>query len=356
MSCSIVTKKASVFLVLFFAWSIGSLSARDKLHIVGSSTVFPFAAVVTERFVLETGRPSPVLESTGTGGGIDLFCKGLGAATPDITNASARMKPAQLENCYENGVQNVLEVQIGFDGIVLAQSLEGEAFALSLQELYLALAKEIPAADGAGDGKTLIANPHRTWRDIASHLPDKPIEVLGPPSTSGTRAAFVEIAMEKGARPILEPMGKLEKKEFQRLAHTLREDGLFIEVGENDNVTVQKLRVNPNLVGIFGFSFLDQNRDTLRGLAIDETPPTFEAILEGTYAVSRSLFFYVKLDHTGVIPGLESYIESFLDERATAPDGYLAERGLIPLPLAAREKARSDFANRVLLTPARLEE
>ena len=355
MSCALVTKRASVFLVLFFAWnvwSVGSLSARDKLHIVGSSTVFPFAAVVTERFVLETGRPSPVLEATGTGGGIDLFCKGVGAATPDITNASARMKPAQLENCYENGVQNVLEVQIGFDGIVLAQSLEGEAFALSLQELYLALAKEIPD----GDTKTWIPNPHRTWREIASHLPDKPIEVLGPPSTSGTRAAFVEIAMEKGARPILEPMGRLEKKEFKRLAHTLREDGRFIEVGENDNVTVQKLRVNPNLVGIFGFSFLDQNRDTLRGLAIDETPPTFEAILEGDYAVSRSLFFYVKLDHLGVIPGLEGYIESFLDERATAPDGYLADRGLIPLPLAAREKARSDFANRVLLTPARLEE
>ena len=314
-------------------------SARDRLSIVGSSTVFPFAAVVAERFGLSKGVAAPVVESTGTGGGFKLFCKGTGANTPDITNASARMKVSQLELCRKNGAGKVIEVAIGYDGIVVAQSLKGKPFTLTLATLYLALARQVPAEDG-----TLTDNPYKQWRDIDPTLPALKIEVLGPPPTSGTRTAFVETVMDKGARsfPSLALLHKRDKKAFQRIAYALREDGAYIDSGENDNLIIQKLRRNRNALGIFGFSFLEQNRSILRGLAIgkgeDKVAPTFDKIADGSYPIARALYFYVKEAHLDRSPTLQAYVDMFLADDTMGEDGFLLDEGLIPL--APKELAR----------------
>nr|WP_307726639.1 PstS family phosphate ABC transporter substrate-binding protein [Vibrio agarivorans] len=306
--------------------------ARDQISIVGSSTVYPFATVVAERFGKTTDFSVPKIESTGSGGGLKLFCAGVGENTPDITNASRKIKSSEIDLCKKNGVTDIVEVKIGYDGIAFANSTSANQMDVSIQQIYLALAKVLPDENGK-----LIPNPYTTWNEIDSSLPNQKIEVLGPPPTSGTRDAFVELVMEAGCEksPVMVEMSKTDKSQFKAACHGIREDGAFIEAGENDNLIVQKLAANPAAFGIFGFSFLDQNRDKVQGSKIGGVEPTFSAIGDGSYPVSRSLFFYVKKAHVGVIPGIEEFVESFTDAKAIGDDGYLSERGLIPL--AARE-------------------
>ena len=311
--------------------------ARDQIRIVGSSTVFPFATVVAEEFGKTTDNKTPVVESTGSGGGLKLFCAGVGVDHPDITNASRRIKLSEVDRCAENGVTDITEVKFGFDGIVLANSKAIEPFSITLQQLFLALAKDVPSDGG------MVANPNQTWADVDASLPAVKIEVLGPPPTSGTRDAFVELAMEGGCMtfPDIEALKKQDKKAYKVLCHSIREDGAFVEAGENDNLIVQKLKANPSALGIFGYSFLDQNRDKVQGSTINGVAPDFDTIADGSYPVSRSMYFYVKKAHVGVIPGIEEYIATFTDEDAWGPYGYLADKGLIPLPDADREAMRA---------------
>ncbi len=312
----------------------GAAQARDQIRIVGSSTVFPFASKVVEEFGKTTKFKTPVIESTGSGGGIKLFCAGVGVNTPDITNASRRIKASEVKKCATNGVGAITEVKIGFDGIVLANSKNAPVFKLTRKEIFLALAKKVPV-----NGK-LVANPYTTWKQIDAALPDSKIEVLGPPPTSGTRDAFVELVMREGAKEF--PMIKaLKKKPFRKVADAMREDGAFIEAGENDNLIVQKLEANPVAIGIFGFSFLDQNKDKLHGSLVEGKEPTFDNIAGGAYPVSRSLYFYVKNAHVGKIPGIKEYIREFTSEKAWGDTGYLVEKGLIPLPTKDRRSAAS---------------
>jgi len=308
-----------------------NVEARDQIRIVGSSTVFPFSTAVAEQFGKTTSFKTPVVESTGSGGGMKLFCSGVGARHPDITNASRRIKSSEFKKCTSKGI-NITEVKIGFDGIVLANSKKIKKLNISKKQIFQALAKRVPV-NGA-----LVDNPYRKWSDIDKTLPNTKIEVLGPPPTSGTRDAFVELAMEGGAKkfPMLSSMRKKDKKAFQRVAHEIREDGAFIEAGENDNLIVQKLEANPDAIGIFGFSFLDQNADKIQGAIVNNVLPTFENIAGGKYGVSRSLYFYVKQQHVGVIPGIQEFVAEFTNEGTWGEDGYLVDKGLIPLPKGDR--------------------
>ena len=311
---------------------VGVAHARDQIQIVGSSTVFPFSTKVAEEFGRSTKFKTPVVESTGSGGGMKLFCSGVGMEHPDITNASRRIKSREFKKCTENGI-TITEIKVGYDGIVLGNAKSGPEFFLTTKDIFLALAKQVP--DGKGG---LIANPNVTWSDVNKNLPATKIEVLGPPPTSGTRDAFVELAMEKGAKkfPELKALKKSDKKAFKIVAHSIREDGAFIEAGENDNLIVQKLIANPNAVGIFGFSFLDQNADKIKGAIVEGNMPSFDRIANGDYPISRSLYFYVKREHVGKVPGIEEYVAAFTNEEAWGPDGYLVDKGLIPLPEADR--------------------
>jgi len=319
----------------------GSALAGDTIRIVGSSTVFPFSSTVAEQFGRRTAFKTPVVESTGSGGGLKLFCAGDGLDTPDITNASRRIKQSEVALCASHGVSEIVEVQIGYDGIVLANSKKTKPLEVTTEQIFRALAKQVPI-----DGK-LVDNPYSKWSDIDPSLPGTKIEVMGPPPTSGTRDAFVELAMEGGAKqvPMLAKLKKSDKQRFKQIAHTLREDGAYIEAGENDNLIVQKLGANPNALGIFGFSFLDQNADRVQGSAVDGVQPTFEAIASGEYAVSRSLYFYLKKSHIGKVPGLQEYVAEFTSDRASGEDGYLADKGLIPLPDAQRMAVRKAAAS-----------
>ena len=323
----------------------GTAQARDQIRIVGSSTVYPFATVVAETFGRSTSFKTPVVESTGSGGGLKLFCAGVGVGHPDIANASRRIKKSEIADCAKNGVTGVIEVKIGYDGIVLANSKAAPAVDITLRHLYLALAKNVPGAGGA-----LIANPHRTWQDVDPSLPNVKIEVLGPPPTSGTRDAFVELAMEGGCKtfPAVKALKKSDRTKYKAVCHGIREDGAFIQAGENDVLIVRKLEENKAAFGIFGFSFLDQNADRIQGSRIGAVSPTFENIAEGKYPISRPLFFYVKKAHVGTIPGLEGYIKAFTSENAWGPDGYLADKGLIPMPDAERNRYSTE-ANRLLV-------
>ena len=315
---------------------------RDYISIVGSSTVYPFATVVAEQFGKTTQFKTPKIESTGSGGGLKLFCAGVGVDHPDITNASRAIKKSEQEKCAANGIKDIIEVKIGYDGIVLANSKKADQIELTRKDIFMALAKEVPGKDGK-----LMANPYKTWKDVNSSLPPVAIEVLGPPPTSGTRDAFVELAMEGGAKKFesLAALRKEDKKAFQNIAHTLREDGAYVEAGENDNLIVQKLQANPNALGIFGFSFLDQNSDVVQGSMVDGEAPTFENIADGKYPVSRPLFFYVKKAHVGTIPGIAEYLAEFANEKAWGAEGYLADKGMIPMPDAERQQFASDVKN-----------
>ena len=320
--------------------------ARESVEVVGSSTVYPFSTVVAERYGRSTGNPTPKIESTGSGGGMKLFCSGVGTNYPDITNSSRRIKMSEFKKCQSNGVKDIIEVQVGYDGIVIANSVDAAPMNLTRKDIFLALAEKVP---GAND-RELIDNPYSTWKQINSSLPDTQIEVLGPPPTSGTRDAFAELALEGGCKKIdwIAAIKKTDKNKYKAICHTVREDGRYIEAGENDNLIVQKLEANPTALGVFGFSFLDQNADKVQGAQIEAIEPTFESIADKSYPISRPLYFYVKKAHVGVVPGIMGYLKEFTSERAWSEEGYLADKGMIPLPT----KMRMDMAsNTISLVP-----
>ena len=307
--------------------------ARDTIRIVGSSTVFPFTQAVAEEYASLTGAPAPVVESTGTGGGFKLFCAGLGLETPDIAGASRAVKDSEVKLCAENGVGSVSEVFIGYDGLSLAASRQGAPLSLTLEQIFLALAAEVPV-NGA-----IVPNPHKRWSEIDPALPATEITVFGPPPTSGTRDAFVELAMEAGCEALPE-IAALEKERREAVCARMRSDGPFIEAGENDNLIVQRLVADPEAVGIFGFSFLQENQDALQGVAVGGISPSFKTVQNRSYPLVRPLFFYVKNDHRGVVPGLEEFIGVYVDESAIGAEGFLRARGLVPLGAGEREQTR----------------
>jgi phosphate transport system substrate-binding protein len=309
----------------------GQAEARDQIRIVGSSTVFPFSTAVAEQFGRVGQFKTPVVESTGTGGGFKLFCAGAGVDHPDISNASRKIKDSEIEDCAKNGVAAITEVKIGYDGIVLASSKATAPINLTVRTVFRALAKQVPI-----DGK-LVDNPYKSWSEIDPALPNAKIEVLGPPPTSGTRDAFVELVMDKACGEF-EEIKALEGDAKQAACQSIREDGGYVEAGENDNLIVQKLEANPAAVGIFGFSFLDQNADKIQGNPMDGVAPTFESIADGSYEVSRPLFFYVKNAHVDVIPGIKEFVAEFVSDKASGEEGYLSDKGLIPLPSGERTR------------------
>ena len=319
-------------------------TARDQISIVGSSTVYPFATVVAERFGQTTSFKTPKIESTGSGGGMKLFCSGIGVGHPDITNSSRRMKSSEYKDCQANGVTDIIEVLIGYDGIAIANSVEQDQISLSLVDIYLALAKRVPNPDGS---ESFVENPYQTWSDVNPDLPAQTIEVLGPPPTSGTRDAFAELALEGGCKQFdwIVALKKSSKDEYKDACHSVREDGRFVEAGENDNLIVQKLQANPNALGIFGFSFLDQNSDSVQASLIEDHEPDFDTIADGSYPVSRPLYFYVKKAHVGVIPGIAEYLEEFTSEAAWGEEGYLADKGMISLDEDVRSASATSIAN-----------
>lgn len=320
--------------------------ARDYISIVGSSTVFPFATVVAEKFGKSTDFSTPTIESTGSGGGMKLFCTGIGVDTPDVTNASRRMKASEFEMCQENGVTDVVEVLIGFDGIAFANSVEAQQMDVSLTDIYLALAKNVPSPDGS---ETLVANPYTLWSEVNPALPAIEIEVLGPPPTSGTRDAFAELAMEGGCSTFAF-IDAMESDAFKSACHTMREDGRYVEAGENDNLIVQKLQANPDALGIFGYSFLEQNSDLVQSSMVDGVAAEFDAIADGDYPISRPLYFYVKKQHVGTVPGIAEYVAEFTAESTWGDDGYLADKGMIPLGEEARAEAAAAVNSMTVLT------
>jgi phosphate transport system substrate-binding protein len=319
-------------LLALAALAVAGAAWAREIRIVGSSTVFPFSTTVAEQFGANTGFPTPIVESTGSGSGIKLFCEGVGQGFPDIANSSRRMKGSEYDLCRANNVTEIVEVVIGYDGIVLANAKRAEAFDLSLREIFLALAREVPV-----NGR-LVPNPYKRWSEISADLPDLPIQVFGPPPSSGTRDAFLELAMAPGAEefPMLREIKEDDSGLFTEIAHAIREDGAWIDAGENDGAIVQRLAKNPEALGIFGFSFLIQNEDRIRGAKVGGQAPTFEAIASGEYEISRSLYFYLKKAHLGAVEGLGEFIKEFTDERAWGDEGYLIDKGLIPLPAEQR--------------------
>lgn len=321
---------ASALVCMLASGTVKAQAGRDYVYIVGSSTVYPFATVVAERFGRSSEFKTPKVESTGSGGGLKLFCDGVGVDYPDIANSSRAIKASEVAACQKNGVADIIEVKIGYDGIVVANAIGADTLSLTRKDIFLALAKRVP---GAIEGE-LVDNPYRTWQQVNPDLPALDIEILGPPPTSGTRDAFVELAMEGGCNrvPWIKALKGTDESRYKSICQTIREDGVFIEAGENDNLIVQKLQANPSAFGIFGFSFLDQNGETVKGAAIDGFLPTFDAIADGRYVVSRPLYFYVKKAHVDVIPGLRGYLREFTSDRAWGDEGYLSDRGLIPMP------------------------
>ena len=328
---------------------LGNSNARDQINIVGSSTVYPFSTVVAETFGNKTGIKVPKIESTGSGGGMKLFCKGLGTSHPDITNASRRIKKSEFNKCKENGI-DVVEIKVGYDGIVIANSKKATLLNLTKRQIFLALAKQVP--EGNKEGGNLVDNPNKKWSDIDPNLPNKKIEVLGPPPTSGTRDAFNELAIEGGCKtfPKLKAIKKQDKKKYKAICRAVREDGAFIEAGENDNLIVQKLVENENAFGVFGFSFLIENEDKIQGSTVDGMAPTMETVADKSYGVSRPLYFYVKLAHVDVIPGIREFLEEYTSEDSWGPGGYLEERGMIPMPENEREFFKKNAAEIIPLT------
>lgn len=300
-------------------------SSRDQIAVVGSSTVYPFTTTVAEQLGRAGKIKTPKVESTGTGGGIKLFCNGIGPSHPDAVNASRAMKKSEFETCGKNGVKDILEIKIGFDGLTIAENKAGPLSGLTKKQVYLALAKTIPV-----NGQ-MIANPNKTWKNVDASLPAVEIEVLGPPPTSGTRDSFLELFMEEGC--------ELENK---KACHAIREDGAYVEAGENDNLIVQKIIANKNALGIFGFSFLEENADRIKGLEINGVEPTFETISSGEYTAARPLFVYIKKQHISVIPGLKEFANEYVSEKAIGEDGYLSDRGLVSLGEEDLAKTRNN--------------
>lgn len=321
------SKLAILFAASLLIYShVANAQARDQITAVGSSTVYPFTTTVAEQFGRGGKFKTPKVESTGTGGGIKLFCNGIGPQHPDVANASRAMKKGEFETCVKNGVSEIIEIKIGFDGLTVAESKSGKFNNITKQQLWRALAKQVPDASG-----NLIANPYKTWNQIDAKLPATKIEVLGPPPTSGTRDSFHELFMEEGC-----PF------ENKKQCHLIREDGAYVEAGENDNLIVQKLTANKNALGIFGYSFLEENGDRIKALKIDGIAPSFETIASSKYTAARPLFVYIKKAHIGVIPGLKEFAEEYVSNKAIGEEGYLSDRGLVSLDSSDLAKTRAD--------------
>jgi phosphate transport system substrate-binding protein len=324
---------AAIALASTAAATVAIAQTREQIRIVGSSTVFPYTQAVVEEFTNITGSPAPVLESTGTGGGMQAFCAGVGIAHPDVTGASRAMTQSEYTLCQTNGVASITEVLIGFDGLSIAHATAAPEMPLTKAQIFLALASEVPV-----DGQ-IVANPYTNWSQIDPTLPNMPITVFGPPPTSGTRDAFVELVMVEGCETF-PAVTALPEARMEEVCERMRQDGPFIEAGENDNLIVQRIASNVEALGIFGYSFLYENLDTLKAIAIDGVTPDQTTIGDGTYPVSRPLFIYIKNAHRAVIPGLEDFIAEYVSEAAFGPGGYLNARGLIPLSDADRETTR----------------
>jgi phosphate transport system substrate-binding protein len=340
MKSAFLAGAAAVAVATAFAGSAQAQS-RDQIRIVGSSTVFPYTQAVAEQFAGMTGMAAPVVESTGTGGGMQIFCGGVGPDHPDITGASRAMTESEYELCMQNGVDSITEVLIGYDGLTISHAITGPDIDLTEAQIFQALASEVEV-DGA-----LVPNPYQRWNEIDPSLPDAPIQVFGPPPTSGTRDAFVELVMHDGCNAF-ETIAALEESDeeaWEQVCSRMRQDGPFVEAGENDNIIVQRLQADPNALGIFGYSFLFENTDTLKPVTINGVGPNLETIADGTYPVARPLFFYVKNAHRGVIPGLEEFVTEYVSEESFGPAGYLSERGLVALPDADREATRQAVAS-----------
>ena len=327
-------KKSLLALALLLVGT-GMAHARDQVKITGSSTVFPFSSYVAEELGATTKFAAPVVESTGSGGGHKLFGAGMGAGTPDIANSSRRMKTSEFENAAKNGVTDITEAKIGFDGIAVAQSKDNAPMNITLEELAMATAGHIMV-----DGK-LVPNPYKMWNEINPQLPARKIVFYGPPTSSGTRDAFEEMVVEK-------IFGK--KEGYEKGYHEIRQDSAYVPAGENDNLIVQKLAKDKDAFGIFGYSFLEENADTLQAAAVNGVEPGPETVASGKYPISRSLYFYIKNAHYDAIPGLKEYVELFMSEKMIGKDGLLKSIGLIPLPDDARAKVREDVLAKKKLT------
>lgn len=329
---------------------VDAASARDQIRIVGSSTVYPFTTAVAEQFGRSGGGKTPVVESTGTGGGFKLFCGGVGVDHPDFSNASRAIKKGEFELCDKNGVKEIVEIKVGIDGLTIAQSKSGNKISLTRKQVFQALAEQVPDKDGK-----LVANPYKTWSDIDPALPNVKIEVLGPPPTSGTRDSFHELFMEKGAEAFesLKALKASDAKAFDKVWKSIRTDGPYVEAGENDNVIVQKLEANKDAFGIFGYSFLEENTAKLKGVAIEGVDPEYDAISAGKYKGARPLYIYAKKQHVGVIPGMDKFIAEYVSEKAMSPDGYLSRKGLVALPADEAKKVREQA---LALKPLKAEE
>lgn len=347
--------------------------SRDSIRIVGSSTVFPFTTATSENFGATSGFRTPVVESTGTGGGMNLFCAGVGLRHPDISAASRRMLPTEFALCQRNGVTSITEIPLGSDGIVVARSAGTPNIDIERRQLYLGLAATVPMpVDSSGEpvfnaaGQLLperdfndvaayscdafIPNPHRRWSDVSNDLPADRIEVLGPPPTSGTRDSWIELGIQPGARQIecLDALSESDADRFDELSSRLREDGAWIDSGENDNVIVQTIVNSDTAFGVFGYSYLEQNSNRLNPVSIEGVAPEYDDISEGVYPIARTMFVYIKNQHVAAVPGIVEWIEELTSEDAFGPFGYLADRGLVALPEARREEVREQS---LALTP-----
>tara|TARA_R110000787_G_scaffold36948_6_gene94140 strand:- start:732 stop:1769 length:1038 start_codon:yes stop_codon:yes gene_type:complete len=338
--------KFSVSALALVAVSATAAAARDEIRIVGSSTVFPYTQAVAEQFANNTGAPSPIVESTGTGGGMKIFCGGIGEQHPDITGASRAMKASEFELCQKNGVTEITEALIGFDGLSMAVSRESEFnWDLSLGDIYLALGAQVPVD---GEWKD---NPYKMWSEINPDLPEVEILAYGPPPTSGTRDAWVELAMHAGCEELdFVKDGGFDGDWVGENCSRMRTDGPFVEAGENDNLIVQRIEADPNAFGIFGYSFLYENLDKLKGVQIAGVEPTIDTIADKSYPVSRPLYFYVKNAHRGVIANLDEFIEEYMSDDALESDGYLAERGLVALEESRRMELQDAVLNAKAMT------
>ena len=319
-------KKIKIILLAFTAMIFASTAqARDQIKIVGSSTVYPYATVVAEKFGKQSKFKTPVIESTGTGGGMKLFCAGVGTAHPDITNASRAIKSKEKALCEKNGVKEIVEIIVGNDGITFSHSAKSQDANFTKEQLWRALASRVDV-----DGK-LVENPYKNWSDIDTSLPNKKIEILIAPPTSGTRDAWNSLVMNKGcskaAKSLYEADGKKAKKECAKM----REDGYAVEAGENDTLIVQKLTANPDAYGFFGYSYYLANKDKIKAAAINGVKPSLEGIQDYSYPIARPLFFYVKKAHIGVVPGVQEFLKEFTSKKSMGPRGYLTDIGLVPL-------------------------
>jgi len=375
MKLAVLSCVSAIAISLAMGAQAAEAQSRDSIRIVGSSTVFPFTTAASENFGATSGFRTPVVESTGTGGGMNLFCAGVGLRHPDITGASRRMLPSEFELCQRNGVTSITEIPLGSDGIVVARAGGTPDIDVERRELYLGLAATIPMpvdSDGepvfnasgallsgrdfndvaAYSCDAFIPNPHRLWSDVSNDLPADRIEVLGPPPTSGTRDSWIELGIQPGARQIecLDALSESDEDRFDEVSSRLREDGPWIDSGENDNVIVQTIVNSDTAFGVFGYSYLEQNSGRLNAVTIEGVAPEYDDISEGVYPIARTMFVYVKNQHVAAVPGIAEWIEELTSEDAFGPFGYLADRGLVALPEARRDEVREQSQERVPMT------